>query len=325
MPKDYYKTLGLSKGADEKEIKASYRKLARKYHPDVNPGDAAAEAKFKEVGEAYEVLSDPDKRRKYDMFGEHWETGGMHGPGPGAGGQTRFQAGDGFESIFEQFFGGMGVESPFGGFRQRQVAPSDVETQLDVTLEEIDAGSTRKLVYQTMDACTQCRGGGQVKLTSGQTGPCPTCRGGGLVGNERQVSVKVPAGIASGKKLRVAGRGVTGSNGKSGDLYVVVNVLPHKLFKRRDDDLEVDLEVPYHIAALGGDVKVPTLHGSGTIHVSEGTQAGQLFRLKGKGLTKMGGTSKGDLLARAKITVPKHLEQAERKLLEQIRDKVGNR
>jgi len=325
MAQDYYKTLGLEKGADDKEIKASYRRLARKYHPDLNPNDAAAEAKFKEVGEAYEVLSDPEKRRKYDMFGSNWETGGFGGGGGQPGG-THFAPGDGFESIFEQFFGGMGVETPFGGFRQRQVAASDVETDLDVTLEEVDRGATRKLLYETRDACTQCRGSGQVKLTNGQQGPCPTCRGAGIVVNDRRIEVKIPAGIASGKRLRLSGRGVTGSNGKSGDLYVVVNVLPHSKFRRRDDaDLEVEVEVDYVTAALGGEVKVPTLHGSGTIRVPEGTQAGQLFRLKDKGLTKMGGTAHGDLMARAKVVVPKKLEPAERQLLEQIRDKVGKR
>lgn len=323
MPQDYYATLGLKKGADDKEIKSAYRRLARKYHPDLNPNDPAAEAKFKEVGEAYEVLSDPEKRKKYDMFGANWEHGGFGGGGPGGG--TQYRAGDGFESIFEQFFGGMGVETPFSSHRPRQVAPSDVETHLDVTLEEVDTGTTRKLHYETRDACGQCRGSGTVKLTNGQPGDCPTCRGSGTVRNDRRVEVKVPAGIADGKKLRLSGRGVTGSNGKSGDLYVAVRVLAHPRFRRRDDDLEVDVEVDYVTAALGGEVKVPTLTGSGTIRVPEGTQAGQLFRLKGRGLAKMGGAGRGDLMARAKVTVPKRLDPAERKLLEQIRTKVAGR
>ncbi len=320
MSKDYYKTLGVAKGADEKDIKSAYRKLARQYHPDLNPGDTAAEAKFKEIGEAYDVLSDPEKRRKYDTFGENWEQGVQFNQG-GGGSQSHVTAGAGFETIFEQIFGGMGVDGPFGAYRQRQVAPSDMETILDVTLEEIDSGTTRKLVYQTMDACTQCKGSGEVRLTNGQGGACPKCRGSGTVANERRISVTVPAGLASGKRLRLAGKGVTGSNGKSGDLYVVVNVRPHHKFVRRGDDLEVEFDVPYYLAALGGEAKVPTLHAAGTIHVPEGTQTGQLFRLKGKGLAKMGG-GHGDLLARAKVTVPKRPEAEEKKLLEQIRDKA---
>jgi molecular chaperone DnaJ len=318
---DYYKTLGVNKGADEKEIRAAYRKLARKYHPDVNPNDPKAEAKFKEVSEAYEVLKDPEKRKKYDQFGANWESfrPGQSQPEGYQDYQTNFgQGGSGFESIFEQIFSNFGGEGPFGQVRFQQIPPHDVERAVEVTLEEIDKGTTRTLIYAVEDACKQCKGAGTVQLTKGSgRGTCPTCHGSGLTQTTHKVEVKIPAGIADGKKLRVPGRGSVGSNGKAGDLYVIVREAKHAVFKRVGEDTEVEVDVPYVVAALGGEVSVPTLRASVSMKVPPGTQSGQVFRLGGQGVTKLGG-GKGSLRVRAKITVPKELSKEEKKLLEQI-------
>lgn len=322
MAKDYYAVLGLQKGADEKEIKSAYRKLARKYHPDLNPNDAKAEAKFKEVTEAYEVLSDPDSRQKYDTYGENWDNPGFGGYSPG-GQNVDFQFNEGTGSIFDAFFGNFGG----GGFNfgAQRVASEDVEHSVEVSLREVDTGTRRALVYRTSDACSQCKGTGHVTTRQGQKANCPQCGGSGMVSNERRVEITIPVGIHDGKKLRVQGRGVTGSNGKAGDLYVLVKVAPDPVFRRRGDDLETDVEVDYLNAALGGQVKVPTMTGSGMVTVPAGTQSGQKLRLRGKGLTKMGGASRGDLLATVKITVPRNPSPAEKELLEKVREKVGER
>ncbi len=303
--------LGVAKGADEKEIKAAYRKLARKYHPDVNPGNAEAEAKFKEVGEAYDVLSDTDKKTTYDRYGSDWEN-------VAANPQPEYAQGDGFESIFEHLFTNMGSQSPFTQGRGRTVAAQDIERILEVSLEEIDKGTTRTLTYRTEDACKHCRGSGTVLLKTGERGPCPDCRGTGTIPTPRRVEVKIPVGISAGKKLRVSGRGVTGTNGKAGDLYVIIKELEHSHFKRIGDDLEVEVQVSYLDAALGGEIKVPTLRSSGSMRIQAGTQTGQVFRLKEQGISKLKG-GRGDLLARVKISVPKTLSPEQTSLLKQLR------
>ena len=321
MGTDYYKTLGVSRNAEEKEIKAAYRKLARKYHPDVNPNDPKAEARFKEISEAYETLKDSDKRKKYDQFGDQWER--VQNAGENFGDfQTHFGGGGGggFESIFEQIFSNFGGEGPFGQVRFQQVPPKDVERTIEVTLEEIDKGTTRTLTYSVEDVCKQCKGAGSVQLNkSHQRGACPNCRGTGMVANTHRVEVKIPAGITDGKKLRVPGKGALGSNGRHGDLYVIVREAKHKLFKRVGEDTEVEVEVPYLTAILGGEVKVTTIRGSVSMKVPSGTQSGQLFRLGNQGVTKLGG-GRGSLRVRAKITVPKDLDKKEKSLLEEIRD-----
>lgn len=326
MRKDYYDVLGVKKDASEKDIKSAYRKLARKFHPDVNPNDPQAETRFKEIGEAYDVLSDPDKRSKYDRFGHDMENMAP-GPGPGQPGQ-RFRVdfgdfggqtgagGTDFGSIFEHLFGGGGMgASHMSGM---VLPPRDVEQVVQLSLRELDKGVKRTLTFQVEDACPDCGGTGYANGRS-QPAVCPTCRGARVIRETRRVEVTIPPGLQDGKKLRIAGRGARGSNGKHGDVFVTVREAPNPDFKRIGDDLEVEFDVSYLVAALGGEVKVKTLRGEVSMRVPEGTQSGQKFRLSGQGMTKMGGKSRGNLMAKARITVPKKLEPAERRLLEQIR------
>jgi len=302
MAKSYYDLLGVPKGADEKEIKAAYRRLARKYHPDVNPNDKTAEARFKEISEAYEVLSDPEKRPLYDQYGANWEQA-QHFGGAGMGDMGDFThvnfGGGGIGEIFEQFFGGRGggrVQMDMQDFTQGQ--PQDVEKVIEVPLEEIDKGSVRTLTYQTMD----------VQRLRDQYTTVPTTK---------KVEVKIPAGIADGKKLRVAGKGQAGPNGKAGDLYVVIKWAPHEKFKAAGENLEVEVSVPYTVAALGGEIQVPTLQATRTMKIPEGTQSGQTFRLAGQGVSRLNGT-RSDLMAKIKITVPRKPSEKERELLRQL-------
>ena len=292
---DYYQVLGISRNADEKEIKSAYRKLARKYHPDVNPGDKSAETRFKQASEAYEVLSDPEKKVLYDQYGSNWEAARNN---PGA---ADFAGGDfggmgGFGSIFDQFFGGNG-----GGFRTPDFEvsqPRDIEREVEISLEDIDKGTTRTLTYQTMDA----------QRTRGDVATVPTTK---------KVEVKIPAGIPDGKKLRVPSKGHAGVNGRAGDLYVLIRWAKNDKFKMSGEHLETDVPVSYTIAALGGEIKIPTLRGVVSMKIPPGTQSGQAFRLSGQGITRLSG-GRTDLMARIKITVPKAISESERTLLVQL-------
>lgn len=319
MNMDYYKTLGVDRKASDKDIKSAYRKLARKYHPDLNPNDAAAEKKFKEISEAYEVLGDEEKRKQYDLYGDDWERIQAGGFNPGSGGQqVNFEDFGGFGSVFESLFENMGRGGgPFQQARSQQVAPSDVTQAVTVSLEELDSGTKRTLTYNVSDACAQCHGSGQVTLTNRGLGVCPNCQGKGTTTRSRRVEVTVPAGIADGKKLRVAGGGGRGSNNKAGDLFVEVRQAAHPVFKRSGNDLETEVEVDYLDAALGGEARVPTLRSSGTITIPAGTSSGRVFRLKGQGVAG------GDILARVKVTVPSDLSAAERRALETARKSRG--
>ena len=310
MAKDYYEVLGVRRNADEKEIKTSYRKLARKYHPDVNPNDKTAEAKFKEVSEAYEVLSDPDKKKLYDQYGGQWDQIRSGAAAQGVDYETFFHdmrgggAGSPFESIFEQFFhfGGGGGRGANINFEDLQTAqPRDVEKTVDVSLEEVDSGTKRSLTYQTMDA---------VQTRDGQIATVP---------NNKKVEISIPAGITDGKKLRVPGKGAAGLNGRSGDLFVTVRWQKHSNFKAVGENLEVEVPVPYTIAALGGEIKVPTLRKTVSMTVPPGTQSGQTFRLSGQGISRLSG-GKSNLMARVKITVPSKLSDEEKKLLKQLQE-----
>lgn len=326
--RDYYATLGVPKTASEKEIKAAYRKLARKYHPDVNQNDKAAEEKFKEVGEAYDVLSDSDKRSKYDRFGDQWKAYSQAGAQPGGGFPGGFRVDHGSEGpmggmnagdlddLFASLFGDQGLggaggggrgrgagNDPFAAFRrQAYEGPrkgQDIESTIRVTLEDAYHGATRSLTLQI------------------PTGRYDLGKGGSNV-ETRKVDVKIPQGVSEGKKIRLAGQGGPGQAG-NGDLYLTVQVAPHPTFERQGDDLLTDVPVPYTTAALGGEIRVPTMKGTYlTMRVPAGTQSGQKFRLAGQGMPKLGGGGHGDLFGRAKLTVPKHLSEREKELLMEI-------
>lgn len=312
MKHDFYDRLGVSRGADEKEIKSAYRRLARKYHPDVNPGDKAAETRFKEISEAYEVLSDPEKKKLYDKFGSNWDQVSQGG---GGGSEVNYDFGDmggfgSFGSIFEQLFQQTGQPQ-----RQRSAEPKDLEISVDVSLEEITTGSKRSLSYTTNDACKSCNGTGKVALRTSGFERCPTCGGLAVLKTNRKVEVKIPAGVASGQKLRVPGGGSRGANGRSGDLYIIVHEMPHARFERKGADLETEVEVPMGLAALGGEIKVATLGSQMTMKIPECTQNGQKFRLSGQGLPSTKG-DKGSLFVKIKIAMPKHLSSEQKKAME---------
>lgn len=350
MARDFYEVLGVKRNADDKEIKGAYRKLARKFHPDVNPNDKTAEAKFKEVSQAYEVLGNPEKRKLYDQYGHQWEN--IQSPGAQGGG-VQFDFGGAGQGFFEQIFGnirGARHEDIEFGMDSHGVPPRDIEKVVELTLEEIDSGTKRSLTYQTNDACKTCDGMGVVRRPSGRkcqvcggagrvksmfgisqpcqacggTGVanaeiCPTCHGARTTSTTKKVEVTIPPGMPDGKKLRVPGKGIAGSGSHAGDLFVTIKERSHAKFKHVGEKLEVDVEVPYTTAALGGEIRVPTLARPVTMKIPEGTQSGQSFRLAGQGLHKLGG-ARGDLLARIKITVPKKLSESERVLLRQLAD-----
>lgn len=297
--KDYYKILGVDRGASEKDIKAAYRKLARKYHPDVNPNDKAAEEKFKEVSEAYEVLSDSAKRAKYDQYGQYWEqvqAGGQPGGQTPPGWDTfGFDFGDfdrgrvdiggesGFSDFFEMLFGG-GRAARGGRVRHAQTKGRNVEADLEISLE--DAFNGGKKLFKL---------------------------------NGRTIELTIPKGVRDGQKMRLAGQGEEGLGGK-GDLIIRMKLRPHKTFARRDDDLQADLPVDYITAALGGEVQVPTLSGRVTMKIPPGTDSGRTFRLPGQGMPKMNKNERGDLYVKARVHIPESISDKERGLLQQIKE-----
>jgi len=325
MANDFYALLGVDRRADEKTIKSAYRKLARKYHPDVNPGDKQAEAKFKEISNAYEVLGDAEKRKLYDKYGAQWEDAQRlkeqgYDPGPGgSGGSGGFDfsdvgGGGGFSTIFEQFFN-QGRAAPQSD-RPKSAQPKDIELEVKVSLEEIDGGSRRILTYQSQDACKTCEGTGYVRARSSQLERCPTCGGLATLAAQRKVEVKIPLGIASGQKLRVPGGGSRGANGRSGDLYVLVAESEHPKFKRIGGDLETEVDVPLAKALLGGEIEVETLRGTVMMKISQCTQSGQRFRLSNQGISKLKSADRGSLTVKIKISMPKIMSPKVREFAE---------
>jgi DnaJ-class molecular chaperone len=344
--KDFYKILGVPRTATEDEIKKAYRKLARKYHPDLNPGNKQAEDKFKELQEAYDILSEPDKRKKYDQYGEMWQhvpPGGWPPPGaqPGAGSpggpggfsgspfvdvDTGGAGGLDFESFLAQIFGGgrggrRGAETDFP---PRSAAPAeDIEFSLDVTLEEAFRGTSKRINVTVEDVCPECEGMGQLRNSRGQFdlngAVCPRCKGRGRIPSPRSGEVKIPAGAWDGLRLKLAGQGAADAKGRRGDLYVQLHILPHPKFERDGQDLLFDVAVPYTVAALGGDVSVETLAGEKRqLLVPPGIQTGQKMRLSGQGMPALQSRKPGDAFARVKITVPRDLSDRERGLLEEL-------
>jgi molecular chaperone DnaJ len=346
MKADFYETLGVQRGADEKELKAAFRKLAMQFHPDRNPGDKACEHKFKEIGEAYETLKDPQKRAAYDRFGHAaFENGGMNGAhGFGGGGFS-----DIFEDIFGEMMGGRQRRSSSG--RERG---ADLRYNMEILLEEAYTGKTAQIRVPASISCaecsgtgakpgtqpvtcTMCAGHGKVRASQGffsiertcpqcqgrgQTikDPCPKCAGQGRVTEERSLSVNIPAGIEDGTRIRLANEGEAGlRGGPPGDLYIFLSVKPHEFFQRDGADLYCKVPISMTTAALGGSFEVATLDGTQTrVKVTEGTQSGRQFRLKGKGMPVLRQPNVGDLYIQTVVETPQNLTKRQRELLEEF-------
>jgi molecular chaperone DnaJ len=327
--KDYYSILGISRSATDKDIKAAYRRLARVHHPDVNPGNKSSEDRFKEINRAYEVLSDPEARKKYDQYGEGWQdadryaeaarqqsTGGgwNFNQQPGGGQAFRFE-GEDLESIFGDILG-----SRTGGYGRRTPRArrgQDIEYPIEISLEEAYNGTVRNISVQSEVPCSACRGTGRI-----QNLPCSVCRGAGVVPQVKRLEVKIPAGVNNGSRVRVAGKGEPGQAGATpGDLYLIVSIQQHALFQRKDDDLLVDVSVPLTAAMLGGEVQVPTLKGSKLVlRIPPETQNERIFRLAGQGMPHLGDPARGDLLVTIKVNLPTSLSAEERALFNKLRE-----
>lgn len=330
--KDYYKVLGVAKEASTDEVKKAFRKLARKYHPDVNPGDKKAEEKFKEINEAYEVLSDADKRKKYDTLGPNWQE--QFGPQFSRRGtytyrttpNMNFDGGaTGFSDFFEALFGRSSTGG-MGGMRGTQESlrkrvGDNIEQPVEVTLTEAYMGGSRTFNIQSTEVCPVCRGTGEVG-----TRTCTNCMGQGMVNRTKRIQVKIPAGVDNGSKIRVAGEGQPGiGGGPRGDLYLVISVKPDPQFERKGDDLYTDIEVNLTVAMLGGEVPVPLPDRRKLVlTIPPETQNGRLFRLSGKGMPRLREEGSGTLFARVKVVLPMHLADDERELFEQLARKRGH-
>jgi molecular chaperone DnaJ len=305
--RDYYAILGVGRSASDQDIKSAYRKLALQYHPDRNPGDKTAEERFKEAAEAYAVLADDDKRKRYDRFG-HAGVGGAAGPG-------------GFDpSVFTEFqdiFGGLGDIFGFGGGRRGgPQRGSDLRYDLEIEFAQAAKGVETSIQIPRHETCTTCKGRGTGKVIAK---PCPTCKGDGTVEQTRKLTVKIPAGIATGQRLRLSGEGEAGTQGgPAGDLYVVIIVREHEFFQRDGNDLHCQVSLPFTTLALGGEIKVPAIDGQETIKLAESTQTGTVFRLRGKGMPDVSGRGRGDLLVTVQAVTPKKLNKEQKRLLEQL-------
>jgi DnaJ-class molecular chaperone len=328
--RDYYSILGVNKKASEKEIKSAYRKLARKYHPDVNPGDKSAEAKFKEINEAHAVLTDPERRRKYDTLGPDWEKRMQSRARPGA---TTYTTGGtagtaDFSDFFETLFGaqrngtnngGFDIGSIFGRGKGARPTPSaqrgsDVEQAVDVTLQEAFHGVERNFSVQTAAVCPTCNGTG---LQGDNL--CPTCHGQGSIAKSKRLDVKIPAGVRDGSRVRVSGEGNPGAGGApAGDLFLVVNVLPDPVFKREGDDLHTEVSVPLTTLVLGGETSVPTMTGRVTMRVPASTPNGRVMRLAGQGMPNLKTKAQGNLYAKLNASLPTSLDDKQRELFQQL-------
>ncbi|MBP7274592.1 MAG: molecular chaperone DnaJ [Kiritimatiellae bacterium] len=353
--RDYYEVLGVSRDASAEDLKKSYRKLAMQYHPDKNPGDKTAEEKFKEISEAYEVLSDASKRARYDQFGHRGVGGAAGAPGGFGGGfggidleealRTFMGAFGGGGDIFGNFFGG----DPSDG----RAHGEDIRFDMEIDFEESVLGTEREVTLPLLRECKECQGTGaepgskretcptcrgrgvlvtsqgfmQFRQTCPACGgarevvsrPCRTCRGEGRVKERSTLQVKIPAGVETGSRLRLAGKGQGGARGgQSGDLYIVLHVRPHAIFERNDFDIASDVPVPFQIATLGGEIAVPTIHGEARLKVPPGVENGRIFRLRGKGVTHPRTGEAGDHFARIVIEVPHRLDRRQRGAMEDI-------
>lgn len=322
--KDYYEILGVPRNASEKEIKQAYRRLARKYHPDVNPGDKAAEERFKEINRAYEVLSDPEKRRLYDRYGENWERvqAGAHvGAQQGrarTGSTTWTQTEDLFSSFggFSDLLGSIFGDEGLWGRRTRTRRARPAEMNIEVSLEEAFTGTSRVLELTDHVPCERCRGQGVVGVST-----CPVCRGEGTVPRPRRVEVRIPPGVDNGSRIRFAGLGSENGAGQRGDLYVTVTVRPDPRFRREGANLHTEVSVPLLTALLGGEVLVPTLKSRVALTIPPETQNGQTFRLAGLGMPHLNDPNRrGDLYVTVRVVLPTGLSAQERDLLKRWRE-----
>lgn len=348
--KDYYEVLGLQKGASENDIKRAYKRLASKHHPDKNQGSKEAEEKFKEINEAYEVLGDDQKRAAYDQYGHaaFEQGGGAGGFGSGFGGAD---FGDMFGDIFGDIFGGGGRG------RQRVVRGEDLRYDLEITLEEAVKGTTKDIQINTLTHCDSCGGSGAEKGSKVETCPhchgsgrirrqqgffvsesiCPTCHGSGKkiekpchschgegrIHKKENLSVKIPAGVDTGNQLRLAGKGAAGENGApAGDLYVVIHVREHHIFERDGSNLYCEVPISFAIAALGGEIEVPTLDGRVKLKIPAETQTGKLFRMRGKGVASTRSGYAGDLICRIVVETPVNLTSEQKELLQKLEESL---
>lgn len=344
--KDYYEILGVSRDASDDEIKKAFRQLALKYHPDRNPDNKEAEEKFKEINEAYSCLSDPEKRANYDRFGTAEGIGTGYSPfGTGFG--------DIFDDLFGDFFG------TFSGRRRARPAKgNDLRYDLEITLMEAAFGTEKMIEIPRWESCSdchgsgcapgkapstcqRCRGAGQVRTQQGFfsisrtcdrcggagriiTDPCKACKGQGKVRAYKSISVKIPAGVDTGSRLRISGEGEMGAyGGPRGDLYIYLTVEEHPFFKRDGNNLICDMPISFPQAALGAEIDVPTIDGTHRLKIPAGTQSGKMFHIKGKGIPKLGGSTRGDQIVRVYVDVPKHLSQRQRELLEEFARVTG--
>lgn len=362
--RDYYEVLGVDKNASEDEIKKAYRKLAKKYHPDLNPGDKEAEEKFKEANEAYEVLSDAEKKAKYDRFGHAGVDPNYGAGGAGYGGFNGqgfdFDLGDIFSNIFGGGFGG------FGGGGSNPNAPqrgSDTQTSVTISFEEAAKGCEREVQFSRIEVCDECHGSGAAPGSSPKTcpecngrgqvtsqqrtpfgviqtqkacsrcggrgtiieNPCKKCHGAGRVRKPVKITVKIPAGIDDRQIINARGQGNKGVNGgPAGDLRVAINVRPHPIFERDGYNVWVEMHISFAAAALGCALQVPTLDGKVQYNVPAGTQSGDVFKLKGKGIQSLNNRGRGDELVRVIVDVPRNLNDRQKQLLRELDEALGN-
>ncbi|EKT53967.1 molecular chaperone DnaJ [Providencia rettgeri] len=349
--RDFYEVLGLERNASDKDIKRAYKRLAMKHHPDRNQGDKESEGKFKEIKEAYEVLSDEQKRVAYDQYGHAaFEQGGMGGGG-GFGGGADFS--DIFGDVFGDIFGG-------GRRQQRPSRGSDLQYNMELTLEEAVRGVTKEIRIPTLETCDVCHGNGAKPGTSADTcstchgmgqvhmrqgffsvqQPCPTCHGRGKVIKDpcnkchghgrveryKTLSVKIPAGVDTGDRVRLSGEGEAGENGApAGDLFVQVHVLPHNIFERDGNNLHCEVPINFADAALGGEIEVPTLDGRVKLKIPAETQTGKIFRMKGKGVKSVRGGLQGDLMCHIVVETPVKLNEKQKELLKEFGESLGGK
>lgn len=354
--RDYYEVLGIAKGTSEDDIKKAYRKLAMKYHPDRNPDDPTAEDKFKEASEAYEVLSDAQKRSAYDRMGHAAFEGGRSAGGGGFGG---FGGGGDFQDIFSQFSDIFGRQGGGGGQQSRQRRGADLRYVMELTLEEAVRGVKKTVTFtapasceacdgkgsknpENVQTCPTCRGAGQIRMQQGffsvnQTchtchgrgkvikDPCNVCHGSGVTDRSRTLEVSIPAGVDSGQRVRITGEGEAGGAGaQNGDLYVEVVVREHAVFQRDGADLYMDVPISFADAALGKEVEVPTMDGRISLKVPEGTQTGRLFRVRGKGVKPVQSSMVGDLICRIVVETPVNLTARQKELLRELQTSMDD-